>query len=183
MTNEKLYQLGPDDEIFPLMIYSAQYIAWGEAITKKTIRFLKLVRTPMCPAYVVLYQAKILVSGALQPMAFPVFHISTADILGIHPMPPNQEPYDYDTKEANRKMEPVTVLMGTFRMDGKMRISTHSNITQMLEAAKEPYLAVYDATITSLASNKHKALHTQVAAVRRSNIFIAAYSTEKESGI
>ncbi|GAB4530793.1 MAG: hypothetical protein Fur0018_18240 [Anaerolineales bacterium] len=183
MANQERYTLGVDDEIFPLMVYSATYVAWGDAITKKTIRFLKLLRTPMCPAYIVLYDARLLPTGASRPLTFPVLHISIADVLVVHPTPPAQEPYDYSQAEENRKMEPMTTVMGAFRLDGKMRISTRTNITQVLDAAKEPYLPVYDATITSLGAGENKPLRTQMAVVRRTNTLIAAYSTAAESGL
>ncbi len=180
MSTEALYEVGPDDMVFPLMVYTRQYLLWGKTLTKKTIRFLTLMRTPMRPSYVVLYQAKVLPHGTQAPLAFPVVHIPVTEVLAVHPAPPEQEPYDYDEEEKNRKFEPVTVLLGDFRLDGKVRISTRTNVTQTLDVAKEPYTAVYDASVSSLAVPGRPPLRTQVAVVRHTGVVLAAYSTAME---
>ncbi len=165
------------------MVYARNQLIWGETVMKKTIRFLTLMRTPMRPSYIVLYQAKVLPYGVQSPTAFPVVHIPITEVLAVHPAPPEQEPYDYDTGEKNRKFEPVTVLLGDFRMDGKMRISTHTNVTQTLDVAKEPYLAVYDVSVSSLSSPDRKPLRTRMAVVRHTGAVLAAYNTAMEKSI
>ncbi|RMF45992.1 MAG: hypothetical protein D6755_07195, partial [Anaerolineae bacterium] len=115
------------------MVYTQQEVVWGESIGKKTIRFLKLMRTPMCPAYIVLYNAKLLPANGKSPLAFPVVHIPIIRVMAVHPTPPHQEEYDFNPEEPNRKMEAVTTLIGGFRIDGKMRISTRTNVTQALD--------------------------------------------------
>ncbi len=183
MSENALYTLGPDDEVHHLMVYTHQEVVWGESIGKKTIRFLKLLRTPMCPAYIVLYHAKLLPRGSNQPLAFPVVHVPITQVMVVHPTPPHQEVYDFDPEEANRKMEAVSTLAGGFRIDGQLRISTRTNVTQALDVAKEPYLALYDVRVTSPEMPNRKALHTQVAVVRRTAVVLAAYSTEMDTSI
>ena len=183
MSTEMLYEIGPDDVVFPLMVYTPTQLIWGETLTKKTIRFLTLMRTPMRPSYIVLYKAKILLHGAQSPLAFPVAHIPITDVLAVHPAPPEQEPYDYDEGEKNRKFEPVTIFAGDFRMDGKVRISTRTNVTQTLDVAKEPYTAVYDVSVSSLSVPNRTPLRTRVAVVRHTSTVLAAYSTAMENSL
>ncbi len=183
MSTEALYEVGPDDVVFPLMVYTRNQLIWGETLTKKTIRFLTLMRTPMRPSYIVLYKAKILPHGAHAPLAFPVVHIPIANVLAVHPAPPEQEPYDYDEGEKNRKFEPVTILVGDFRMDGKVRISTRTNVTQTLDVAKEPYTAVYDVSVSSLSLPNRNPLRTRMAVIRHTGAVLAAYSTTMEKSL
>ncbi len=183
MSEQPLYTLGPDDEVNALMVYTHEQVVWGESVSKKTIRFLKLLRTPMCPAYIVLYNAKVLPMRGSKPLAFPVVHVPISQVLVVHPTPPEQEAYDFDPKEQNRKFEAVTLLVGDFRMDGRMRMSTRTNLTQVLDVAKEPYLAVYDVSITSLSSPQRKPLHTRMAVARRTDVVFAAYSTQLDDAL
>ncbi len=181
MSDEALYRLGPDDLVFPLMVYTHNQLVWGETVTKKTIRFLTLMRTPMRPSYLVLYNAKVLPVGQKAPLSFPVVHIPVAEALVVHPTPPEQEPYDYDAGEKNRKFEVVTLLVGDFRIDGKMRMSTRTNVTQALDVAKEPYMAIYDVSVSSLSAPDRSPLHTRVAVMRHVGVLCAAYSTAVET--
>ena len=183
MSTEPLYEVGPYDVVFPLMVYTRRQLIWGETLTKKTIRFLTLMRTPMRPSYIVLYNAKVLPNGGRSPLTFPVVHIPMGNVLAVHPAPPEQEPYDYDEGEKNRKFEPVTVLAGDFRMDGKVRISTRTNVTQTLDVAKEPYTAVYDVSVSSLSAPSRNLLHTRMAVVRHTGTVLAAYSTAMEKSL
>jgi hypothetical protein len=52
-------------------------------------------------------------------------------------IPPHQDPVDYDPNEPNRMMVPVSAMVGSFRFDGMLRMSTQSNLFTFLEVIKE----------------------------------------------
>ncbi len=64
-------------------------------------------------------------------------------------MPPTDEPLDYDPDEANRVMQDVQVLAGTFVMKGKIRISAQTELTASLEMARVSWISLYDAEIAN----------------------------------
>jgi hypothetical protein len=59
------------------------------------------------------------------------------------------EPLDYDPAEADRRMEPVDLLVGTFVMSGKIRISIHTELDTTLESARVSWMSVYEVSITN----------------------------------
>jgi hypothetical protein len=76
-------------------------------------------------------------------------HIATHQIEAFHLLPPASEPLDYDPTEPNRRMQPVTALLGSFRMDGSLRLSTQSNLTKFLDIARETFTPLYDSQVSN----------------------------------
>jgi hypothetical protein len=46
-------------------------------------------------------------------------------------------------------MQPVQILMASFTMKGKIRISTAAELATSLEVMKEPWVSIYDAEIVN----------------------------------
>ena len=46
-------------------------------------------------------------------------------------------------------MQPVSLLLGSFRIDGNLRMASHSTLTKYLEVARETFSSVYDAQISN----------------------------------
>ncbi|GAB4496900.1 MAG: hypothetical protein OHK0052_07520 [Anaerolineales bacterium] len=185
-TPSTLYKLSPDEEILHYMVYTADNLFMGDLISKKTIRISTFVRTPMAPKYLVLYDAKVLSLDAkpgTRPAAFPLIHVPLASVLAMHPRPPAAEPIDYDQSEANRKFEQASLLVGPLRFDGKFRMSIRTNVTQYLDVTKEPFISLYEATITSMVHQEMGIIQSAMITVRREGVPIAAYSTTAESGV
>jgi hypothetical protein len=70
-------------------------------------------------------------------------------LIAFHTLPPADEPLDYDPDEINRMMESVDVIVGTFVMKGKIRISTQTEVGVSLEVARVSWMSIYDATIAN----------------------------------
>ena len=70
-------------------------------------------------------------------------------MIAFHILPPANEPLDYEETEANRMMQSVDVLVGTFIMKGKIRISTQTEVGTSLEVARVSWMSLYDAVITN----------------------------------
>ena len=147
------YTLGPDDKVANLMIYSANYLYWGEVVVKQMIRVSTWLRTNSAPDWVCLYNAKAmssLLTSPQKPLQFNELHIAVPQILAYHLVPPAKDPPDYDPTEPNRKMQPATLLVGAYRVEGALRLSSKANVAKYLEVAREPYTGVYDAKITNM---------------------------------
>jgi len=70
-------------------------------------------------------------------------------IIGFHLVPPSQEPLDYDVREDNRLPKPVTVIMGLFVVNCKVRISAQTDLATSLQISHSQWYSVYEAEITS----------------------------------
>ncbi len=147
------YILGPDDKVTPMMIYTLQNLFVGEAVTKTMVRISTWLRTNTAPERITLYNARvinILNATPPRPMQLTEVNISLSQVLAYHMSPPGKEPLDFDATEPNRKMEPTTMLVSSFRIDGNLRISTRSSVTKFLEVTRENFTSIYDAKITNI---------------------------------
>jgi len=70
-------------------------------------------------------------------------------LIAFHTMPPTDEQLDYDPNEANRVMQDIQVLVGTFVVRGKMRISAQTEVSTSLEVARVNWMSIYDAEIAN----------------------------------
>ncbi|MDD5369605.1 MAG: hypothetical protein PHQ40_10995 [Anaerolineaceae bacterium] len=152
-SKEKLLanRLAADEKATPVMVYTDSFLYWGDVVTKEMIRVSTWLRTNAAPDNLCLYGGMALLPGAansMKPVVFPEIHIPIQRVLAFHIMPPVTEPIDKDPLEKNRKMEPVSAMVGQFRMDGFVRMASQIDLNKYLEVTRETYLTIYDATIT-----------------------------------
>lgn len=169
-TEGRLGALAHDEKVTPVAVYTLTGLAVGKLITKEQVRVSTWLRTDMAPAYLSLHEARFLsMSGGEkgQSLAFPELNLPTSQTLAFHLLPPASDPLDYDPNEPHRKMEPVSILLGFFRFDGLMRMSTHSTLGQYLEVTKETFTPFYEVEITNLAIPSLKAVRVSYALVRQ----------------
>jgi hypothetical protein len=146
------YTVGPDDKVASVMLYTANYLCWGEVVVKNMIRVSTWLRTNSAPDRVCIYNAKAVNANAAtpaKPLQFREFHVAVSQILAFHLVPPAKDPPDFDPTEPNRRMEKVNLLVGNFKVDGCLRLSTKSNVSKYLEVARESFTPVYDAQIVN----------------------------------
>lgn len=147
------YAVGSDEKVAQVMAYTTTSLVWGDVVVKEMIRVSTWLRTNAAPDRITMYNAKVLVTtsaSAAKPASFSEVNISVPSILAFHLSPPAKDPPDYDPTEPNRKMDPVSVLVGTFVFKGKLRISTSLDMRRHLEVTREPYSALYDVEVTHL---------------------------------
>jgi hypothetical protein len=145
------YPLAEDEKATNVMVYTDSFLYWGEVITKEVIRVSTWLRTNAAPDNLCLFGGMALlpgVGGLIKPVGFPEIHIPIQRVIAFHVMPPSVEPVDNDPQEKNRKMVPISALVGQFRMDGFVRIAALIDLNKYLEVARETYTTVYDAAIT-----------------------------------
>lgn len=133
------------------MVYSQNKLIRGDLVTKKEVRVNIWLRMQALPDYVHLLNSDVLFFGGTHPksLRFTEYFFPVQRILGFHLAPPSDEPLDYETDEANRTMLNVELILGIFMLKGKVRISTHSDFTAMIELSHSTWFSVYDAEITN----------------------------------
>jgi hypothetical protein len=145
--------VGPDEKAYAVMGYLQDGVVWGNAVIKEQIRISTWLRTSAAPDFLTLYEGKYLnTTGGVnqKPISFPELHVPTKSVLGFHALPPYADPLDYDPTEENRRMDPVSVLVGSFRFDAFIRLSAISTMGKYIEVTREEFSLLYDLSITCL---------------------------------
>lgn len=150
LIKQSAYTLGDDEKVAQVMAYTANALYWGDVIVKKAIRISTWLRTNSAPDWVGIYQARMIMTTTQnKPMFFSSVQIATSKINIFHLVPPAKDPIDYDPTEPNRKMEPVTLLINNFVVDGCLRLATQTTVAKLLEISRENFSPVYDAHISN----------------------------------
>lgn len=147
-----MYILRPDERTTPVMLYTREAVVRGEVVTKETVHRVNIwLRMDSVPKYMHLLKPQVLVfgGGPVKALSYSEIFFPSSDLIAFHILPPADEPLDYDLDEPNRMMEPVEVLVGTFLMRGKIRISTQTEVGVSLEVARVLWMSLYDAVITN----------------------------------
>lgn len=145
------YRLEPDDKVTPMMVYTNTSMARGEFVSKEVVRVGTWLRTVSGIAYISLYRAQTMTSTGATPQvaSFSELHIPINQLVAYHILPPASEPLDYDPTEPHRKMEPLVLNFGQFRVLGKLRIGETSNLTIHLKTSREAYMSIYDVEVSN----------------------------------
>ncbi len=168
MSDNKPYTLASGDKATIVMAYTANSLVRGEVITKEFVRVSTWLRTQGAPEYIQFFNAQVLLfsgSAPAQNLTFRDLVVPAATIIGYHIAPPAKDPVDYDETERNRKMEPLTILIGSFRFNGFMRISSQATIAHHLDIAHETLASVYEIDISN-PSVQSMAMHIPMMLVR-----------------
>ncbi len=173
---EKLYTLGEDDKATPVMIYTDNSLMVGEVVTKEIIRVSTWMRTPMVPQYIAIYSAQIIdlsSGGSPKSQSFGEIFLPSHRVVAFHMRPPESDPLDYDPDEPMRRMEPVTALIGAFRFDGFVRMSTQTDLESYLDVIKESFTSIYDIKVTCPNIPSFKPFQIPFALLRRDRVIFA----------
>jgi len=147
-----MYVLRPDEKKTHVMLYTQDTLVRGEAVSKQNVLRVNIwLRTDGAPKYMHVLKPQVIVFGGtpVKPLTFTEIYFPTSQLIGFHTLPPTDETLDYDPNEANRVMYDVEVLMGTFIVKGKMRISAQSELSTSLEVARVNWMSIYDAEIAN----------------------------------
>jgi len=147
-----MYVLRPDEKITPVMLYTHDTLVRGDAVSKQSVLRVNIwLRTDGAPKYIHVLRSQVIVFGGtpVKPLSFAEIYFPTSQMIGFHTLPPTDEPLDYDPNEANRVMQDVQVLMGSFVVKGKIRISAQTEVSTSLEVARITWMSIYDAEIAN----------------------------------
>lgn len=147
-----MYILRPDEKTSTVMLYAMHGVVRGEAVVKQNVPRVNIwLRTDGAPRYIHVLKPQVLVFGGspVKASTYAELYFPTSQVIAFHTLPPTEEPLDYDPNEADRRLEVVDLMVGTFLMKGKIRISTHMEVSTSLEAAVVSWMSVYEVTITN----------------------------------
>jgi len=150
----KTITLAADEKATQVMIYTRQALIRGEAISKENVRVSTWLRTVGAPEYVPMRNVHVILfnaAGQAQPLAFSAAWAPAVEIVAFHIVPPAKDPPDYDLTEPNRKMEPVTALLGQFRFNGHVRMTAQTDFNRFLEVTHTNFLSLYDVAVSNPA--------------------------------
>jgi hypothetical protein len=177
----QVFQLEEDEKATPVMVYTPNHLAWGQVITKELIRLSTWLRTQAAPQYIFLHNAQMMYAGGGSPAPISVaeLHIPISQVCAFHMIPPHQDAVDYDLDEPNRKMVPVSALVGSFRFDGLLRMSTQSSLFTFLEVIKEVYTSLYDVKVYQPQRPSMAPLQIPFTLVRRDTALFSCEATSR----
>ena len=109
-------ELASDEKTAMVMVYTQDLLARGEVVAKESARVSIWLRTQGVPNYVHLYKPQVIsfLGAAPKTSSLSELFIPTVQVVGFHLAPPAQDPLDYDAGEANRMMQSLNVMVGSF---------------------------------------------------------------------
>jgi len=174
-----MYILRPDEKTTPVMLYSQDTLVRGEAVTKQSVLRVNIwLRTDGVPKYVHILKPQVIVFGGtpVKPLTFSEIYFPTSQLIGFHTLPPSDEPVDYDPEEANRMMQEVEVLLGTFVIKGKIRISTQTELAASLEVSSHGWLSLYEVEIANPYLPQMPPMHRPMMLINPEHVAFAVES-------
>jgi len=170
-----MYILRPDEKSAPVMLYSNMSFIRGNVVTKQSVRVNIWLRTDGAPKHIHVLKPQTLVFGGspAKMMSFEEIYFPVSELAAFHPLPPSDEPLDYDASEINRQMQDIVVMAGTFLMKGKIRISTQTEMSQSLEVSRVSWMSLYEAEISNPFLPQMTPLHVPLVLVNPSHVAFA----------
>lgn len=169
-----MYILRPDEKTSLVMLYTMHSVVRGEAVIKQNVPRINIwLRTDGAPRYIHFLKPQVLVFGGspVKTLTYAELYFPTSQVIAFHTLPPTEEPLDYDpSDEADRRMEDLDLLVGTFVMKAKLRISTHTEVDTTLESARVSWMSVYDVSITNPYLPQMPALQVPMVLVNPSHV-------------
>jgi hypothetical protein len=144
-------ELAPDEKISTVIIYTRTMLIRGDIILRENMRVSIWLRTQGVPNFIHLYKVNLIQLAGSPPRNYSKAEafIPTPEIIGFHLAPPAHDPPDFDPSEANRRMQSVEVLAGSFEMRSSLRVSTATDFAASLDVMNTTWLSLYDAEITN----------------------------------
>ena len=142
-------ELASDEKIATVMVYTNNILARGEVVAKENARVSIWLRTQGVPNYIHLHKPQVIsfLGAAPKTSSLSELFIPTVQVVGFHLAPPAEDPLDYDPSEANRMMQSLDVMVGSFLIKGKIRISTQADVATSLDVMRASWMSIYDAEI------------------------------------
>ena len=168
-----MYTPATDEKLTPVMLYTHDTVVRGEVVTKQNVLRVNIwLRTDGAPKYMHILRPQVLVFGGspVKALSYSEIYFPTSQLIAFHPLPPTDEPLDYDPNEMNRTMQPVEVKVGTFIMKGKIRISTQTDVGSSLEVARLSWMSVYETEVTNPYLPQMAALHIPMVLVNPTHV-------------
>lgn len=144
--------LASDEKLVTVMVYTQYMFVRGDIVIKENVRPSIWLRTQNQLNSIHLLKANALLFAGAQPksVSYAEMFVSIKEVIAYHVAPPAEDARDFDTSELNRVMKVVDLMLGTFLMKGKIRISTQSDLATNLDISHGTWISVYDADVSNL---------------------------------
>ena len=144
--------LASDEKLATVMVYTHHMFVRGEIVIKENLRASIWLRSQSVLNYINLLKPNVLMFTGAQPksIAYTEMFVPTKEVIAFHIAPPAEDVLDFDTSELNRAMQFVDLLLGSFTMKGKIRISTQSDLATNLDVSHATWMSVYDADVSNM---------------------------------
>ncbi len=143
--------LEPDEKSTTVMVYTQNMLARGEVVTKENARVSIWLRAQGTANYIHLHNPQVISFTSTPPktISYEQLFIPTPQVVAFHIAPPAHDPLDYEENEANRMMQLTELLIGSFRIKAKFRVSTQTDLANSLEVMRVTWASIYDANISN----------------------------------
>lgn len=143
--------LEPDEKTAMVMMYTHNMLVRGEIVIKESLRVSIWLRTQGVPNFIHLFKPSVILFGGTPPksLTYSELFVPTTEVIAFHLAPPAQDPMDYDESEMNRVMRPLDILVGSFTLKGKLRVSSQTDLETYLDVSHMAWTSVYDAVISN----------------------------------
>lgn len=161
----KTYTLEPGQKATQVMIGTPDTLIWGDLVTREKTRISAYLNT-LAEEFVPLSDAKVLFLAPAQqvpPVQKPKVHVKLEEILFFYGM---AEPEPLPEQSETRRLDPVEIFVGSYRLEGLILKSPIADLHTMLLVSKEAYMPVYKVTIRHVAKPWLGTFTTDLAQVR-----------------
>lgn len=143
--------LAYDEKTAMVMVYTDSMLVRGEVVAKENVRVSIWLRTQGVPNYIHLHGAQVISfsGGSAKNYTQTEIFIPTVQVSAFHLAPPAHDPLDYDASEINRVMQPVNIMVGSFMLRGKMRISSQTEFGTSLDVMRASWASVYEVEVSN----------------------------------
>ena len=183
--NPSTFTVREDEKAASIMAYTLSAIHWGTIVVKKAIRVSTWLRTNLAPDLVTIYNAHTLTTSnasSAKSIASREIYLFTNQIIGFHLLPPQEDPADFDSTEPNRYMDPVTVLIGSFKIEGFLRLSMLFNAEKYLDVTRENFTSIYNAEINNISIPASKPMRVPYLIVRQNSVVFSKQQENQNPG-
>ncbi|MGB8215024.1 MAG: hypothetical protein WCE68_15860 [Anaerolineales bacterium] len=166
--------LSPDEKSTVVMTYTQNMLVRGEVVTRQAVRVSTWLRTQGVPEYVRLYKPTVLIFGsAIKALTYKEVFVPVSTVIAFHLTPPATEPLDYDEKEENRVLVPVTAMPGAFIFKGFVRIAAKAELSSSIELAHSAWFSIYNVDVTSPSMPKMQPIHVPMILINPKQVTLA----------
>lgn len=146
-----MYTLAPDEKTSMVLAYTHEVLFRGDVVTKQAIRTSIWLRSSSAPEFIHLLKPQVLFfnHNQVKTLNYSEIYVPTSQLICFHLSPPVSDPLDYDEGEKNRLMQSISILFGTFEIEGKIRISAQTDLATSIETARISWMSVYETTVTN----------------------------------
>lgn len=153
------------------MVYTHNSLVRGEVVIKESLRVSIWLRTQGVPNFIHLFNPQVIMFGGTPPksLTYVEMFVPTVDVIGFHIAPPEHDPMDYEANEANRLMQPVDLMVGSFMLKGKIRISSLTDVATNLDVSRSAWMSIYEADISNPYLSQYN-IHVPMLLVNPSHV-------------